>query len=93
MDVFPVSDSSLLPAVLTKSGPLTKDVTDAALLLNIISGYDPMDSTSINEPVPDYTKSLTGDVRGLSKSVFPKNFLLKGSTQRSGKPLKQLLKF
>ena len=42
---------------LDQIGPLTKDVTDAALLLNIISGYDPMDSTSINEPVPDYTKS------------------------------------
>lgn len=62
---------------LDQIGPLTKDVTDAALLLNIISGYDPMDSTSINEPVPDYTKSLTGDVRGL-KIGIPKEFFIEG---------------
>lgn len=62
---------------LDQIGPLTKDVTDAALLLNIISGYDPMDSTSIDAPVPDYTKSLTGDVKGL-KIGIPKEFFIEG---------------
>ncbi len=62
---------------LDQIGPLTKDVTDAALLLNIISGYDEMDSTSINVPVPNYTKSLTGDVKGL-KIGIPKEFFIKG---------------
>ena len=62
---------------LDQIGPITKDVTDGALLLNIISGYDQMDSTSINLPVPDYTKSLTGDVKGL-KIGIPKEFFIDG---------------
>ncbi len=62
---------------LDQIGPITKDVTDAALLLNIISGYDEMDSTSINRPVPDYTKALTGDVKGLRIGI-PKEFFIKG---------------
>lgn len=62
---------------LDQIGPLTKDVTDAALMLNIISGYDEMDSTSINVPVPNYTKSLTGDVKGL-KIGIPKEFFIEG---------------
>jgi len=41
---------------LDQIGPITKDVTDAAVLLNVIAGHDPLDSTSANLPVPDYTK-------------------------------------
>ncbi|MGH7228303.1 MAG: Asp-tRNA(Asn)/Glu-tRNA(Gln) amidotransferase subunit GatA [Nitrospiraceae bacterium] len=41
---------------LDQIGPITKDVTDAAALLNVIAGHDPLDSTSANLPVPDYTK-------------------------------------
>ena len=62
---------------LDQIGPLTKDVTDSALLLNVISGYDPMDSTSVNMPVPDYTKSLTKDVKGL-KIGLPKEYFIEG---------------
>ncbi len=40
---------------LDQIGPITKDVRDSAILMNVISGYDPFDSTSINTPVPDYT--------------------------------------
>ncbi len=58
-------------------GPLTKDVTDAALLLKIISGYDENDSTSVNMPVPDYTQSLTGDVKGV-KIGIPKEYFIEG---------------
>lgn len=43
---------------LDQIGPITKDVTDAALLLDVIAGYDPRDSTSANVPVPDYLKAL-----------------------------------
>lgn len=43
---------------LDQIGPITKDVTDAALLLGVIAGYDPRDSTSANVPVPDYLKAL-----------------------------------
>src|SRR5208282_1412204 len=54
---------------LDQIGPLTKDVQDCALLMNIISGYDERDSTSVNEPVPDYTKALVNDVRGVKIGV------------------------
>ncbi len=43
---------------LDQIGPLTKDVTDCALLLNVIAGHDPRDSTSLDVPVPDYTQAL-----------------------------------
>jgi aspartyl-tRNA(Asn)/glutamyl-tRNA(Gln) amidotransferase subunit A len=43
---------------LDQIGPITKDVMDAALLMNLIAGHDPSDSTSANVPVPDYTKAL-----------------------------------
>jgi aspartyl-tRNA(Asn)/glutamyl-tRNA(Gln) amidotransferase subunit A len=62
---------------LDQIGPLTKDVTDCALLMNIISGHDERDSTSVNEPVPDYTKALINDVRGL-KIGLPKEAFVEG---------------
>lgn len=62
---------------LDQIGPLTKDVTDNALLLNAIAGYDPSDSTSVDVPVPDYTKSLAKDVKGL-KIGIPKEYFIEG---------------
>jgi len=62
---------------LDQIGPITKDVTDCALLLNIIAGYDPKDSTSANVPVPDYAKSLNKDVKGL-KIGLPKEYFIDG---------------
>ena len=62
---------------LDQIGPLTKDVRDCALLMNIISGYDERDSTSVNTPVPDYTKALVNDVRGL-KIGIPKEAFAQG---------------
>ena len=62
---------------LDQIGPLTQNVTDAALLLNIISGYDERDSTSVNYHVPDYTKALVNDVRGLKIGV-PKEAFVEG---------------
>ncbi len=62
---------------LDQIGPITKDVRDAALLLNVISGHDPLDSTSIVRDVPDYTKALTGDVKGLKLGV-PKEYFAQG---------------
>lgn len=55
-------------------GPLTKDVTDCALVLNAISGQDPMDSTSMKMDYPDYTKSLIQDVKGM-KFGIPEEYL------------------
>ncbi len=62
---------------LDQIGPLTKDVRDCALLMNIISGYDTHDSTSVNKPVEDYTKSLTTDIKGLRIGV-PKEAFVDG---------------
>jgi len=54
---------------LDQIGPFAKDIHDAALMLNVISGYEPRDSTSVNRSVPDYTKSLINDVRGMVLGV------------------------
>ncbi len=50
---------------LDQIGPLTRDVADAALLLQVIAGRDPRDSTSVDEPVPDYVAGLDRPVDGL----------------------------
>jgi len=50
---------------LDQIGPIARDVRDCALLLQAISGKDPMDSTSVEVPVPDYASSLRPEVRGL----------------------------
>jgi aspartyl-tRNA(Asn)/glutamyl-tRNA(Gln) amidotransferase subunit A len=49
---------------LDQGGVLCRDVTDAALLLGIIAGHDPRDSTSLERPVPDYTAALKGGLKG-----------------------------
>ena len=58
-------------------GPLTKDVRDCAMLLEAIAGQDPGDSTSVNRPVPRYTESLTGDVRGIRLGI-PREYFVSG---------------
>lgn len=62
---------------LDQIGPLTRDVTDCAHLLNIIAGHDEMDSTSSAAEVPDYTKALVKDVKGL-KIGLPKEYFVEG---------------
>jgi len=62
---------------LDQIGPLTKDVRDAALLMNIISGYDTNDSTSVDTPVPDYTQDLINDIKGMRVGI-PKEYFVKG---------------
>jgi aspartyl-tRNA(Asn)/glutamyl-tRNA(Gln) amidotransferase subunit A len=62
---------------LDQIGPLTKDVTDCAIALNCITGYDPMDSTSAKVDYPDYTKALINDVKGL-KIGIPKEYMGEG---------------
>ena len=58
-------------------GPMTKDVRDAALLLEALAGHDPADSTSSNRAVPAYSAALTGDVKGLRIGV-PKEYFVPG---------------
>jgi aspartyl-tRNA(Asn)/glutamyl-tRNA(Gln) amidotransferase subunit A len=62
---------------LDQIGPITRDVTDTALVMNAIAGYDAKDSTSIKADVPDYTKSLVNDVKGLMVGL-PKEYFVKG---------------
>jgi aspartyl-tRNA(Asn)/glutamyl-tRNA(Gln) amidotransferase subunit A len=62
---------------LDQIGPITKDVRDCAILMNIISGYDAFDSTSVNVEVPDYTKSLGMDIKGI-KIAIPKEYFIEG---------------
>lgn len=62
---------------LDQVGPITKDVTDCAHILNIIAGRDEMDSTSLDVQVPDFTKALVQDVKGL-KIGLPKEYFVKG---------------
>ncbi len=62
---------------LDQIGPITKDVRDNAMLLNAIAGYDPGDSTSVDEPVPDYTACLGQSVKGMRIGV-PKEYMVEG---------------
>ncbi|WP_027410410.1 Asp-tRNA(Asn)/Glu-tRNA(Gln) amidotransferase subunit GatA [Anoxybacteroides tepidamans] len=65
---------------LDQIGPFTRTVEDNAYLLQVISGLDPMDSTSANVDVPDYVSALTGDIKGL-KIAVPKEYLGEGVSE------------
>ena len=54
---------------LDQIGPLTKDVSDCAIMLNTIAGYDPADSTSVPEAVPDYTTALQKGLKGVRVGI------------------------
>lgn len=62
---------------LDQIGPITRDVRDSALVLNAISGHDHRDSTSLTAEVPDFTKVLTGEIKGL-KIGLPKEYFGEG---------------
>lgn len=62
---------------LDQIGPLTKTVYDSALLMNAIAGHDPRDSTSLDAPVPDYTKDLGRDLKG-TRIGLPKEYMIDG---------------
>lgn len=62
---------------LDQIGPITKDVTDCALLMKVISGHDNMDSTSVNLEVPDYLKSCQEGIKDLKIGV-PKEYFIEG---------------
>lgn len=63
---------------LDQIGPMTKDVTDSALLLNVISGYDPKDSTSVPLEVPDYTTALSEGLEGVKIGIPEEYFQTEG---------------
>ena len=71
---------------LDQIGPLTKNVTDAAILLNLITGHDEKDSTSIDLEKKDYTLSLVNDVKGM-KIGLPKEYLSEGVNEEVKKSI------
>jgi aspartyl-tRNA(Asn)/glutamyl-tRNA(Gln) amidotransferase subunit A len=63
---------------LDQIGPITKDVEDAAILLQAVAGYDHRDSTSVNHPAPDYIKMLHQPIKGLKLGI-PKEYFIEGT--------------
>lgn len=62
---------------LDQIGPITKSVADAAIIMNVISGHDPMDSTSAPIEKPDFTEYLGQDIKGI-KIGIPKEYFIEG---------------
>ncbi len=63
---------------LDQIGPLVKDVTDCALMMNVIAGHDGRDSTSMPQSVPDYTESLKAGIEGMTVGLPREYFSLEG---------------
>ena len=76
---------------LDQIGPITKDVEDAALLMNVISGHDEMDSTSARISVPEYTTSIKKTIKGL-KIGIPREYFGKGLDVEVKESIKQAIK-
>jgi aspartyl-tRNA(Asn)/glutamyl-tRNA(Gln) amidotransferase subunit A len=72
-------------------GPMTKDVHDAALLLEAIAGQDPADSTSINSSVPRYSAALNGDIKGLRLGI-PKEYFVSGMQIEVGEAVRSAIR-
>ncbi|HYB92704.1 MAG TPA: amidase family protein, partial [archaeon] len=72
---------------LEQIGPITKNVYDCALLLSVIAGYDPSDSTSANLPSKNYTTKLTANMRGLKIGV-PQEFFGQGTDKKVAKTVR-----
>jgi len=76
---------------LDQIGPITKDVTDSAILMNAIAGHDPKDSTSADIPVPDFTKSLIKDVKGMKVGI-PKEYFIEGMDPEVDRAVREAVK-
>lgn len=76
---------------LDQIGPITKDVTDCALIMKVISGHDRMDSTSVNLGVPDYLKSCQVGIKGIKIGV-PKEYFIEGIDREVKDALDKALK-
>jgi aspartyl-tRNA(Asn)/glutamyl-tRNA(Gln) amidotransferase subunit A len=76
---------------LDQIGPITKDVTDTALILNVIAGHDAKDSTSAELAVPDFTRSLMKDVKGMTVGM-PKEYFIEGMDPEVEKAVRDAVK-
>ena len=75
---------------LDQIGPITKDVKDSAILLNLLVGHDEKDTTSLDIPKQDYVASLKNDVKGLKIGV-PKEFFAEGLNEEVRKSLEKAI--
>ena len=62
---------------LDQAGPMTRSVSDAAIMLKTMAGFDPKDSTSVDQPVPDFSSAIGGSVKGL-KIGLPREYRIDG---------------
>lgn len=76
---------------LDQIGPITKCVADSALLMNVIAGYDPMDSTSAPVGTPDFTENLGKDIKGF-KIGIPKEYFIEGMDKEVEERIKDAIK-
>ena len=76
---------------LDQIGPMTKTVADSALLMNVIGGKDPLDSTSAEVALPDFTRALKGEVKGLKLGI-PKEYFTSGIDPEVEKAVRDAIK-
>ena len=76
---------------LDQAGPMTRSAEDAAYLLNVMSGFDERDSTSVDRDVPDYTATLNDDIKGL-KIGLPKEYFGEGLNAEVGAVVEAAIK-
>lgn len=76
---------------LDQIGPITKNVRDSAILMNIISGHDPYDSTSAPLSVPDFTSVLGQDIKGIKIGV-PKEYFIEGMDKEVEESVREAIK-
>jgi len=75
---------------LDQIGPITKCVSDSAILMNVIGGYDPMDSTSVPINVLDFTENLSKEVKGF-KIGIPKEYFIEGMDKEVEERVKEAI--
>jgi len=76
---------------LDQIGPFSKTVRDCALLLNVISGHDPQDSTSVTQPVPDFTAALGPDLKGIRLGM-PREYFIAGIDPQVDSAVRQAIR-
>lgn len=76
---------------LDQIGPITKNVKDSAILMNVISGHDPLDSTSAQVKAPDFTGALGREINGLRFGI-PKEYMLEGMDKEVGFSINNAIK-
>ncbi|MDP2753433.1 MAG: Asp-tRNA(Asn)/Glu-tRNA(Gln) amidotransferase subunit GatA [Nitrospirota bacterium] len=76
---------------LDQIGPITKNVRDSAILLNIISGHDPLDSTSAPVPLSDFTAVLGKDIKGMRLGI-PNEYFIEGMDKEVELSVKEAIK-